>query len=98
MNNGLRMILESPTQKKLIWDCREYSRSLSTVRVTLLNVVDIQVLYFKYCAPFSDYLSDISTALALPGVHIIGCLIERDTVQDIVHKKNKSKKEGNFFP
>jgi len=93
MNNGLRMILESPTQKKLVWDCREYSRSLSAVRVTLLNVVDIQVLHFKYCTPFSDYLSDISTALAVPGAHIIGCPIERDTVQDIVHKKIKSKKE-----
>jgi len=97
MNNGLRTILESPTQKKLIWDCREYSRSLSAVRVTLLNVVDIQVLHFKYCTPFSDYLSDISTALAVPGAHIIGCPIERDTVQDMVHKQIKSEKEEVEF-
>jgi len=48
MRNGLRQILESSTQKKLLWDYRGDARILlESFKVKLENVVDIQVLFYE---------------------------------------------------
>ena len=48
MRNGLRQILESSTQKKLLWDCRGDTRILlDSFKVKLENVVDIQFLFYE---------------------------------------------------